>query len=85
MKRHDPETRAEAVRMYLTGVPSHVVGEHFGASSSSVINWVRAAGEEVRPIGRNISTADRESPQVLTEHMGQWKPRGLVQVWEPVA
>ena len=80
MRRRSPETRAAAVAMYAAGKPSHVVGERFHVSPSTVVNWVRAAGVEVRPIGRTVASDDPESPQVLTG--GRWVLRGGIQRWQ---
>lgn len=43
-----PETRAQIVAMYCSGVGARKVAKHFGVSAPSVLAFVRAAGQVVR-------------------------------------
>jgi transposase len=45
-------TRTRAVRLYRSGLSAAEVGSRVGASPVAVLQWVRAAGVEVRPRGR---------------------------------
>jgi hypothetical protein len=49
----DEATRARAVALYLSGVPSRDVAAEIGTAKNVVLRWVRDAGGEVRrPRGR---------------------------------
>ncbi len=60
---YDDATKARAVASYLSGTPARDVAAEFGTAKNVVIDWVRAAGGEVRrPSGRRKPPADAAPP-----------------------
>ena len=62
---YDAATKTRAVAAYLAGASTREVAAEFGTAKNVIINWVRAAGEQVRTQRaprRNAAHAKRRSP-----------------------
>ena len=78
----DDTTRAKAVGMYASGMPSTHVAEDLGISDQSVIRWVKAAGVKVRPRSTHGDyTKLSDTDAALTG--GRWVRSGLLWHWQP--
>jgi transposase-like protein len=55
-KRYPDSLRAEAVRMYLSGLSFRTVSIRLSVNHQSVINWVNEYAVQLpRPVGRSLS------------------------------
>jgi transposase-like protein len=80
MSREIPHaTKQRAVQMYLSGETSKVVAVELNISAGAVLDWVRAAGGEVRPSKSAGHDPVESSPTRLTG--GAWVRDGLVYRW----
>lgn len=71
-KAASPETRAAVVADYAAGKPTKDIVEAYDVAPSSIVNWARAAGVEIRPRHRASVT---DGP---IAYEGGWEVRGGV-------